>query len=379
MDFIYGTRQHKLEKLFRIWRTIPNPLKKTGVDFLVAAARANLFFMTGPVRLILYVTGRCTRRCSYCFYSEKLQEDSTNDLTLDEISTMAKSMPDGLKVVTITGGEPYLRDDLPDIAAALNKYNGVSKLSINTNGDLPDAAEKAVLKILEITKAYLNLQVSIQRPTDLNGSPGDTLAMMARIADKNSRVSQVSAQTTICRNNLNMLPELMDRIQKMPGVFHKLQFVRSSTDCVFAPKEAEISTMVPPNYESELLTTSDRRHVVDLIENSIKNSRYPLMSQQQLIRMKIELMIMLRHLPLFSCRAGKVDAVVYNGGDVAVCEFYQPFASLRDYGMNFKKIWNCEKIKAQRELTAFCACTHPCNISTSMSYDRTSLRRILLA
>ena len=78
---------------------------------------SRLFIKQGlPVNLIFFVTSKCNLLCRHCFYWEELNLPK-NELSLDEIEKVARSLPNLLSL-SLTGGEPYLRPDLPDIAAA---------------------------------------------------------------------------------------------------------------------------------------------------------------------------------------------------------------------------------------------------------------------
>jgi len=75
-----------------------------------------------PVSLIFFVTSRCNLLCRHCFYWEELNKKK-GELELPEIEKIAKSLPN-LLTVSLTGGEPYLRPDLPEIASAFEQYAG---------------------------------------------------------------------------------------------------------------------------------------------------------------------------------------------------------------------------------------------------------------
>lgn len=85
--------------------------------------------------LRLSVTDVCNFRCNYCL-PDGYQCDSDRDfLSLDEISTIAKGFAGlGTSKIRITGGEPSLRKDLPDIIATAKSTSGIDKVVITTNG-----------------------------------------------------------------------------------------------------------------------------------------------------------------------------------------------------------------------------------------------------
>ena len=66
-----------------------------------------------PVYFILFVTNQCNAKCPHCFYWENLGKNNTI-LTLSEIDKFSKTMRP-LYHINLTGGEPFLRDDLSEI------------------------------------------------------------------------------------------------------------------------------------------------------------------------------------------------------------------------------------------------------------------------
>ncbi|HKZ34419.1 MAG TPA: radical SAM protein, partial [Patescibacteria group bacterium] len=58
-------------------------------------------------------------------------------------------LPDSLKDINITGGEPFLRMDLPEIVANIKLAAPKARLVLSTNGFLPKVIEKNIPKILQ--------------------------------------------------------------------------------------------------------------------------------------------------------------------------------------------------------------------------------------
>jgi len=85
--------------------------------------------------LRLSITDVCNFSCSYCLPDGYQCDSPRNFLTLPEIKTVASAFAGlGTKKIRITGGEPSLRKDLPDIIAAVAENEGVEKIAITTNG-----------------------------------------------------------------------------------------------------------------------------------------------------------------------------------------------------------------------------------------------------
>jgi len=85
--------------------------------------------------LRLSVTDRCELRCSYCIPKGfKDFEEPENWLTFDEIERVVAAFVSlGTRRVRLTGGEPLLRRDLPQLAGRLAALPGLQDLSLTTN------------------------------------------------------------------------------------------------------------------------------------------------------------------------------------------------------------------------------------------------------
>lgn len=91
-----------------------------------------------PARLsaILFTTG-CNFRCPYCHNPELvLPEKFKADINIDEIFGFLNRRVGKLDGVVITGGEPTLHDDLPDLIYSIKELGYDIKL--DTNGTNPE-------------------------------------------------------------------------------------------------------------------------------------------------------------------------------------------------------------------------------------------------
>jgi uncharacterized radical SAM superfamily Fe-S cluster-containing enzyme len=87
----------------------------------------------------IIVTNRCDLTCWYCFFYVKkgLEGAYVYEPTLDQVREMARSLKSERPVagnsVQITGGEPTIREELPEIIKIM-KEEGVDHVQLNTNG-----------------------------------------------------------------------------------------------------------------------------------------------------------------------------------------------------------------------------------------------------
>ena len=110
-----------------------------------------------PLRdLRISVVDRCNYRCPYCMPESRYPRDhafltARERLGAAEIERVARAFARlGVRKVRLTGGEPLLRRDLPEIVARVAAIDGVEDVALTTNGAQLAGA------IGELTRAGLN-------------------------------------------------------------------------------------------------------------------------------------------------------------------------------------------------------------------------------
>lgn len=82
--------------------------------------------------LRLSVTKRCPLHCIYC---KDETETNENELSASQLEKIVRAFAVcGITKVRLTGGEPLMRSDIPDIAERISKTDGIKKLVLTTNG-----------------------------------------------------------------------------------------------------------------------------------------------------------------------------------------------------------------------------------------------------
>ena len=86
--------------------------------------------------LRISVTDRCNLRCIYCMPPEGVPQISHSEiLSYEEILTVVRaSIELGINKIRLTGGEPLVRAELPELVRMLSQIEGIEELSLTTNG-----------------------------------------------------------------------------------------------------------------------------------------------------------------------------------------------------------------------------------------------------
>ena len=88
--------------------------------------------------LRISVTDRCNLRCRYCMPPEGVPRRTHDEiLRYEEITRIVAAMaPLGLHRVRLTGGEPLVRPELPELVRLIGTVPGVRDIAVTTNGQL---------------------------------------------------------------------------------------------------------------------------------------------------------------------------------------------------------------------------------------------------
>lgn len=92
-----------------------------------------------PVTVIF--TGGCNFDCPYCQNAELISPESGAEVTVEEVAQKARGhLTDGY---CITGGEPTIHKDLPDLLELL-RADGNCHINLNTQGSVPSILERCL-------------------------------------------------------------------------------------------------------------------------------------------------------------------------------------------------------------------------------------------
>jgi cyclic pyranopterin phosphate synthase len=84
------------------------------------------------------ITDKCNFRCTYCMPAEGLPWlKKAEILSYEEIVRIARvAVSIGIEQIRLTGGEPLVRRDVPELVSQLREIEGLRSLSLTTNGIL---------------------------------------------------------------------------------------------------------------------------------------------------------------------------------------------------------------------------------------------------
>ncbi len=187
--------------------------------------------------LRISVIDRCNLRCPYCMpeehYPEHYEFFSRDErLSYDEIERVARSFVGlGVSKLRITGGEPLLRKDLPELVRLLRALPGVEDLALTTNGILlarqAEALADAGLHRVTVSLDSLDPEVFAA----MSGGRGDPAVVVGGIeAALRHGLTPVKINTVVKRGvNDGCVTDLVERFRGTGVILRFIEFMDVGT------------------------------------------------------------------------------------------------------------------------------------------------------
>ncbi len=335
-------------------------------------------------QVILHVTFRCNARCSFCFNLDELNQRLDEELTLDEIRRFSASLP-RFEWLMISGGEPFLRDDLPEVLSAFAAQNGVKHITVPTNAI---AKDRVLAMAPELLKACPESSISIvlsldaigQLHDDMRRVPGtfdkvlSVLESLKELKAKEPRLT-LKLETVVSDANVDQIGDVIEFVRQLNPDLHILDLERGG----FVNWRQEF----PANYEIEQIIDSSFRVLTQSRGYASLNEHAPLLAKMSKA-VQAEYFSMLPQLVrgerITKCLAGRMTLVVYPRGDVGSCEVLPTCGNIRDFGLDYAKTIASGPFRDQVAAirTNRCTCFHPCYQTVNILFSPKLLIKALM-
>jgi len=296
--------------------------------------------------LIIFVTARCNASCNYCFYKKKIQDfDASKETTLEEYKKISVNFKK-IYHLSLSGGEPFLRNDLPEICNIFSANSDTRILTIPTNAYFIDKIKNFSEQIVkENRKTRLEIQLSLDflgpdhdNYRNLPGSFEHVIKSYDNLEKLCKRYPnlRIKINTVFIPENQDKLVEIKDFVKNhMPLARHSLTVIHSCEPASIYnsldPVELRKFTKGSVTYNSSGSYLND---MLDVFEISLKN-QYLKKMYSLLNNFKAGKKVSVK------CGAGKDLIVILENCDVAICETKKDIiGNLRNTGYNIAEILN---------------------------------------
>jgi len=330
----------------------------------------NLFITETPVYVIFFVTSFCNARCKMCFNWRNIEKAHLKqELKLDEIKKIFNNFS-GIQQLTLSGGEPFLRNDLPEMLEFISKKNDVQMITIPTNGILSD-------RIFEQTKNILN---KIKRDTHLR-----ICLSVEGIGEKHDDIVQVKGAFKKVQDTYHKLYSLLNYHKNLNidiclccSVFNKkyVKEIVKYCDDYFKGCTIEIILARGDTRDkfSKNITPKEYQEILDYFYQlkSVKKANRPFAKifniLEKIVSNQVVQIMKTKKMPS-RCYAYSKMTVIQSNGDVFPCEYLdKKLGNLRDYNYDIKKILNEENNKKVEKFikSGKCHCTWECALANNI-------------
>ena len=328
--------------------------------------------------LIFYVTNRCNFRCDFCFYHEEIEKGKkAEELSLEEIKQIAPTIGPLLQL-SLTGGEPFLRDDFAEVASTLIAHTGAPYVTIPTNASLPKRMVPFLEEVLaRFPETFFRLVFSVDgigEDHDKNRSyPGS----WKKIVESFNAISPMRKRfpNLVLDANLVFSATTEEKIRKTVETLNQ-DFSYDNLSVTYARGEIK---------DPELKKVSAQKYIElnDCLENmkrkKEKRSLYPVWRAVRDISRHYLIKTVFNEEFVTPCVAGRKLAIIYETGEVHPCEILgKGVGNLRDFDYNFKKVMHNKKNK---ELTRWiveskCKCSFECALAANVLWGKSSYSKL---
>ena len=325
-----------------------------------------------PISLVHFVTNRCNARCSFCFIDFDDPKTFSHELTLEEIDKLTKSLGKSLLNVNLTGGEPFARKDLVDIAKKYLTNSTIQSIYVTTNASLPERIKNFAEEISKFdSNAELTFQISIddmpenhnrvRKVKNLFDSCIETYRLLKKMGNNINPVVSI----TVTHENCDNIKEIFNYLNKDCGI--------DAIKCTIVRDEGVYTT--PTDKQKKILEAYDwltneiknkmkTKEIINYNSNSIQGRLH---QKKDIISWEMIKKMYLEPKYISPCHAGSLFGIISSKGKVHPCEILEgkELGDLRENDMNLMKIWNNQKAKDTKNfiLKSKCNCTYECALS----------------
>ena len=294
------------------------------------------FPIVSPLTASIGVTQRCDSRCYYCDIWK--WQNFIADPTIEELNRIFSSLGNlGVKVVSLSGGEPLLRKDLEELISVVKNYN--MRAQIVTNGIL--LSKGRIIKLIKAGLDCVTLSLDTVNPEvyqKLRGVPfriaEQALEALIYAKEENPHVD-VAISCVINRYNIGKLVPLAEEITDIGKSKVLINFQS------YERVPGRVNDDLIPNPEMYPILCEEIEKLIEM-----KKQGVPITNSTTFLRWIPDFLVYNKMPKKFRCRAGYTGVHIWADLNLRPCSQFPPIADLRKE--NLEDVWFSHKFREQR-------------------------------
>jgi len=340
-----------------------------------------------PVSIVHFLTNRCNARCKHCFIDFEDPAVFKSELTLEEIKKLTKSLGNSLFNVNLTGGEPFLRNDIFEIVEAYFHNTPIKSIYITTNGMFTDRTQKFLDNFIRSgIKGKIIFSFSIDNFRDAHdknrrakGLYDNTLTTYNLVKNYNQPNIMANVAITVTPYNYDKVVDLYKHLRDEEGIT-SITATAMRDEGVAKIDSSEIREKIFHEYVK--LTKIIHSDILSgTMEGYKRGLQGAMLNSKNIIVNRIFEKTYLDPHYVSHCPAGALFGVIRANGDVYPCEILDnALGNLRDNGFNFLKIWKSDKTADIRKFIkdTDCNCSYECAWSINIISNKRYIPKLIV-
>jgi len=333
----------------------------------------NIYFKKiEPVSVVHFITNRCNARCSFCFIDFEDPNTFKSELTLSEIDKLTKNLGKSLLNVNLTGGEPFARKEIIDIAKLYIKNTTIQSIYVTTNASLPERVEEFAKSLINFDKnIQLTFQISIddlperhdevRKIQNLFDNCIETYRRLQKIDERVNPIISVTVSHENCENIENIFQYLTVKCK-----INSLKCTIVRDEGVYkTPKEKKEKIFKAYSWLTNKIKEMSKEKKIN--NYNLKSIQGKLHNKKDEISWEMIKKMYLNPKYISPCHAGSLFGIISSKGLVYPCEILEDklLGDLRDNDMDFMKIWKNQTTNNTKKfiLNSNCNCTYECALT----------------
>lgn len=307
------------------------------------------FDKLGPLRVVLQITHQCNLRCEHCFEKNELETDKSGELRKEEIFKIIDTLPPWT-ILDISGGEPFVRDDLIEILEYLKKKGRLFTFITNGVGIEHDR----FLKALECSPLCIMFSIDGLREThDKIRNKYGAFDSVIKILRQAIRFS-VKEKALVIKTKSVLSTENINETSSMIEVFRSDEVAEVQFDVMmnnpypcglkFFQEWDDLTAVAGNNFSflKDLVNQSN----IELVFASKGVTICPQLKDRSMLR---EYLIDPTQFSITSCRANFTDLYISSHGELSHC-FHKRLGRIQDFDYNIKKAFTSKDFKKEAKI-----------------------------
>jgi len=314
-----------------------------------------------PLNFTFSVTNLCQSRCMTCGIWKLYRDNPVKrdeELRFDEIEKIFSSLGH-VYLFNISGGEPFLRPDLPQIIKSACRYLTPSIIHIPTNAIAVDLVEQKTLEILRIIcdinpAIQLAVKPSLdhigERHDEIRGVKGNfekVMTLFQKLKSLQTGFSNLHVElgTVISSWNVNNIEEISGFVAGLDPDSYRNEIAEQRSEMFNREDPVTPGPEAYRNAVNVFLQQMQAKKKNKVIFQRLNNAF-------RLVYYDLAVRIMQERRQVIPCYAGISNAHMTPYGDIWPCctlGYEMSMGNIREHGYDFKALWNSARANEMRK------------------------------